>query len=306
MNKKTKPTVTIGIAAYNEEENIAFLLKDIILQSKKDIIIEKILVSSDGSSDDTVRKVKELSLKKLQLFDNKERKGKWFRENEIIKLTKSDILIIIDADIMIDDVNFFAKLIKPISKGSADMTSSVLKTISPKRYFEKIISFSIDLKNTMFEKIRNGSNVYTCHGACRAFSKNIYNKITFESGIGEDAYSYLFCITNGYKYEYASKAVCYFKCPDVFTDHEKQSTRFFQSKTRYINKFGKDVVNSEYKIPLRSVYPVFLDNLFKSPMMMFVYISITAHNFLVAKIRFLLNIRTSVKWDIAISSKKLR
>ena len=58
--KFKKPTLSIGIPAFNEEANIYFLLKDLLSQKMDQFNLERIIVNSDGSTDDTIEQVKRI------------------------------------------------------------------------------------------------------------------------------------------------------------------------------------------------------------------------------------------------------
>ena len=51
----SKPTVTVGISAYNEEHAFPALLESLLKQSQTSFVFEKIIVVSDGSTDNTVK-----------------------------------------------------------------------------------------------------------------------------------------------------------------------------------------------------------------------------------------------------------
>ena len=75
--------VTIGIPAYNEEANIAFLLEDILKQRQETFQLKKILVISDGSADATADIARRYESSGVCVKDDGERKGKAMRLNEI-------------------------------------------------------------------------------------------------------------------------------------------------------------------------------------------------------------------------------
>jgi len=104
--KKTK--VTIGIPAYNEEQNIENVLLSLMQQKTNTISLEKIIVNSDSSSDKTNAIVKRLNKKypAITLIENKDRKGKYFRVNQLFHTSKSEVLVILDADIALKGENF--------------------------------------------------------------------------------------------------------------------------------------------------------------------------------------------------------
>lgn len=300
MNKKLS-TVTIGIPAYNEETNIGFLIGDLLNQNQTKYSIEKIIISSDGSTDKTTEIIRNLKNKRILLFDNKKRKGIAAGQNRIIRNTNSDALVLLDADIRIKDPKFLEKLIFPIVSGKADLVAPHVQEVTPQKFFEKIIFISTQIKNLAYEEFKKGDNVYTCHGQARAFSKRLYKKIRFPSSIGEDAYSYFYCLSGGFKYRYVKNVSILYKLPDNFKDHAKQSIRFFQSQKLISKKFNKNFVLSEYSIPNQFLISSVINYLIKEPIYTVFYLLIVVY--LVLKSYFYKKIGNT--WDLSLSSKSL-
>lgn len=294
--------VSIGIPAFNEEANIELIIKDLLNQKQDNILIERILISSDGSTDRTTEIVKSFKDKKLVLFDNKKRKGLATMQNIIIKNTNSDMLVLLNADIRIKNTNFLEKLVAPISSGKADLTTPSVKEVKPQRFFEKILLTSTKIKNLAYKEFKKGNNVYTCHGQARAFSRKLYKKIHFPSSIGEDAYSYFYCLSNGFKYKYQKDISVLYKLPDNFKDHTKQSIRFFQSQKLISKKFNKNFVLSEYNIPKKIMAKSVLQSLIQYP----IYTSFYLFVVLYLCVQSYLSKNVDDKWEIAVSSKNTR
>lgn len=100
-----EPNVTIMVVAHNEEKVIKEKLENLL---KIDYPKEKIeiLISSDNSTDETNNIVKEFISKhkerNIVLYEVKERKGKTNAQNEAAKLVKSEILVMTDANAMLE------------------------------------------------------------------------------------------------------------------------------------------------------------------------------------------------------------
>src|SRR3989344_1399036 len=259
--RNKQPTVTVGIPAYNEETNIENLVLEILDQKQSIFELEKVIVVSDGSTDGTVDKVKNIKNPLLKALNNSERKGKPYRLNQLIDKTKSDILVVLDADTFIKDKLFLEKLIKPIIKYEADLTSAAVEELAPKTFIQKMLKASMDFKKFIFTGYREGNNLYTCHGRARAFSRSLYTSIHFGDTIADDAFSYFFCKANNFKYYFAQDVKVYYQLPKTFTDHEKQSIRFFQAKKDLGKVFAKELVQSEYQLPLALTLQSFLRSL---------------------------------------------
>jgi glycosyltransferase involved in cell wall biosynthesis len=250
---RSLPTVTIGMPAYNEEANIAFLLEDIFHQKEDGFVLEKIVVASDGSDDKTAQIVREFSDERIVFMDDGLRKGSAVRQNEIIEQCTSDVLVLLNADVALSGDDFLAQIVRPIIADRADLVSARVGIIQPSTLMERILEVSVRIKEAMFESINNGSTIYTCVGTARAFSHRMYTKFRFQGSVGEDAYSYLFCLSNKFMYAYAREAVVLIKLPDTFRDHMKQSERFFHSRERFYKYFGEAFVKKEYDLPKKNI-----------------------------------------------------
>lgn len=244
-------SVTIGIPAYNEEVNIGFLLRDLLDQKIEGFNLSKIVILSDGSTDETVNKARSFNNPKIQVVERKERLGKSASQNEIISKVHSDILVLLDADILISDKYFLSKLISPIIDGKSDMTSSGIKELPTKGFFDEILNVSMKLKTILFNGFKNGNNVYNCHGPARAFSKEVFSKITFTRSEGEDMYSYLFCISQNKRFSYVKSALVEYQLPATPIDHYKQSKRYLDAIDYCTSIFGQDMMRNEFNIGLK-------------------------------------------------------
>ncbi|MDW7646086.1 MAG: glycosyltransferase family 2 protein [Desulfuromonadales bacterium] len=91
-----EPTVSILIAAYNEEKDI---LRKIINTLSLDYPEEKmeILIGSDGSTDDTVQVAQRISSSRVQIYPFPINRGKTSVQNDLVANAKGDILVFTDA-----------------------------------------------------------------------------------------------------------------------------------------------------------------------------------------------------------------
>lgn len=104
-NYEYEPTVTIMIVAHNEEKIIEKKLQNVLEINYPKNKLE-ILVSSDNSTDKTNEIVKKViennSTENIELYEVQDRKGKTNAQNEAAKLVKSEILVMTDANAMLD------------------------------------------------------------------------------------------------------------------------------------------------------------------------------------------------------------
>lgn len=93
---EVRPFVSIVISAYNEAKNIEKKVANTLeLDYPKDKM--EILIGSDGSQDETTKIVKKNKKHGIQLFDFKTNRGKTAVQNDLVNLSRGEILIFTDA-----------------------------------------------------------------------------------------------------------------------------------------------------------------------------------------------------------------
>ncbi len=297
---RNKLTVSIGIPAYNEEANISSLIQSIKEQKFRTTSLREVIVYSDASLDGTVEAVGRMKMKSLRVLSGKKRMGKSYAMNQIIKQTTTDILVLLDGDILIRDDQMVEKLIDPIRVQRADLTSARVKEFWTNTKFEDILKISMLLKKDIFETYKGGNNIYTCHGRARAFSKKLYTSIRFnENIVAEDAFAYLYTIYNKFTYIFAKNANIHYRLPCTLKDHQKQSVRFIQSYKQLAKEFGKSFIARETKLPKRIVLPFVFQYFLKYPLTLILYVAILVY----IRVRSLFVNEMVVKWGVAESTK---
>lgn len=294
-----KPTVTIGIPAYNEEANIRYLVEELLSQSKNGYNLQSIIVSSDGSNDKTVSILNSIDSPLLTIIDDKRRLGVAARQNEIFIKSKADILILLNADISIPDKHFIEEIIKPVIEENAGLVTPQYKQMVPKTYFERILYCSTRLKFSIYDAYKNGNNIYTCCGPARAFSKKLYTKLRFKTSTNEDAFSYLFAVNNGFKYCHTHATAIYFRLPNNFADHKKQSTRFINSKKNLQNEFSAEYLKKAYYLPFSLVIRNLAKFIFRYPVELVAYVMILMFISLISP----METQSNGAWESSKSSK---
>ena len=110
--------VSVIIPCYNEEKTI----EKIISKVKANLVQPyEIIIINDGSTDQT-KHILENKLKKdlKKIIHNNKNSGKGFSIKKGIEVASGDIIIIQDADLEYDPIDY-EKLIQPISEGLADV-----------------------------------------------------------------------------------------------------------------------------------------------------------------------------------------
>lgn len=294
-----KPTITIGIPAYNESLNIENVVRDLLRQKTRNVRIVNIMVVSDASTDGTETVVSGIKDVRVHVLTNKRRIGQMKSQNRIIRKCKSDMLVLVNADIRISDNTFIEKITYPIRSGVADLTSCNVRPVFPTGIFERILHVSTKMKQYLYERYNNGRNIYTCHGRARAFSKKLYTRLRFNNTIAEDAYSYLFCLTKGLVYQYVPTTSVYYRLPTSFRDHLRQSVRFMQSREQLSASFSSLIVENEYHIP-SAITLEMMERYFRSnPLSVLSYMILFICMNIISRVRSI----QKTTWDVSTTSK---
>jgi biofilm PGA synthesis N-glycosyltransferase PgaC len=300
--KKTK--LTIIIPAYNEEANIFLLMKSLLKQKRDNFILDKILVISDGSTDNTVdeaRKVKS-NLVEVRLF--KKRHGKGYVLNHVFRSIKSEIAVLVDADVVIKANDFIVKLIKPFyGDVSVGMVGALALPLEGGNFTEKAINCSCFAYLEAAQNIRGGNNLYSVSGRAIAYRRKLLLKVKIPLGmIGIDAYTYFFCIKEGFKYKFAKNAKVFYRSPSTIGEHIRQNTRFLARTKKNMKYFSKELVQRESHISYKVLGAAMLKQFINNPIL-------SSYIFLVNKYCQLRvywsDDDTKGAWDIARSTKVL-
>lgn len=298
---KKRITVTVGIPVYNEEQNIGHLLVNILKQKTKDIVLKKILVISDGSTDVTESIVYSFKDKRIHLISHKVRKGKTSIDNEIVTLAETDILVMLDGDILLKGDNFLQAICEPILKDSRiGLVGGKIHPSQPNSFFERIIAYSHIVKRHLFKQLQSGNTIYLCHGRARAFAKDLYKTMKWPLVCPEDAYSYLYCKSQGFSFAYEKRACVLFRAPTNFVDHAKQSKRFVAGKDMLKKYFPEEMISSSYSIPKGVLVKTSLQFFLRAPISCLMYCLIQFY------VRFLFhNVSYTRTYDTSRSTKRL-
>ena len=94
--RKITPTVSIIIAAHNEEKEIRDRVQNLLeLDYPADLF--EIFIASDGSIDRTVEIAKEFSDERVHVLEFPKQRGRALVHNDVVRLAKGDIIVFTDA-----------------------------------------------------------------------------------------------------------------------------------------------------------------------------------------------------------------
>lgn len=244
INKNYRPSVTIMIVAHNEEKVIAEKL-DNVLGLKYPKRKTSILITSDNSTDKTneiVRGyIKKYPSRKIRLYEVKTRKGKTNAQNEAAKLVEDEVLIMTDANAILDE-----KCINEIVGSFTDNVSYVSGVLV---YTNKEISSTSNTENIYWDldtKIRqiesNFQTITAGNGAIYAVKTEKYHD--FNPIMCHDSAMPLYYSLRGERAVSNSRAIAYEKAGENDKDEFRRKVRmsrivlsFILPSVRILNVF---------------------------------------------------------------------
>ncbi|MGI6307888.1 MAG: glycosyltransferase family 2 protein [Dethiobacteria bacterium] len=108
------------IPAYNEEKTIGQVLAPL----KDVVLIKKIIVVSDGSTDDTVMVAKSYDVEVVELVENR---GKGGALKAGLDNFRADVVLFLDADLLGLTPKHVLNLLEPVINDEADMTIGIFE-----------------------------------------------------------------------------------------------------------------------------------------------------------------------------------
>jgi glycosyltransferase involved in cell wall biosynthesis len=253
---KNNPLITLGVVAYNEEQNIEALLSAVCEQKVEKSKIKEILVYSDGSTDKTneivAKMSKDHSLIKLVKFKN--RKGKYYRVNELFKRNTSDVLVILDADIMLKGTNFIESLINTLlSDPNALMVSGNNVAIMPETFVGRIICTNFILWETIFANIPGQTSAANFSGAATAYRLSFTRSLRIPTALKDPHLFIYLCARVKDGFRYCSSAQLLYYPINTLSDYKKFMQRSIGKRDEELVKlFGEEEIKKAYTIPKKA------------------------------------------------------
>lgn len=301
-----KSTVTVGIPAYNEERNIATLLESIFSQKQTFYRLEIVIVACDGCTDKTVNIVKEFAKKKtkIKLIIGGQRQGKAMALNKIYELNKSDYLLTVDADIVLEDVNVVDLLVKTIQKDpSLNVVGPRHVPVNQQTLMGKFAYVSYLSFEDAFLKLNAGNNFYALM-AVALIKKELSKSFKYPKGTISDQ-NYLFAMAtrnNKMGFKFVRNAHVLFTPVSTFMDWRILGVRSVcGDKEDVVKYFGKEILNN-YSMPKKLLFQSLIKWFLKSPVytlgsiLMNLYVRLFPYNKVKPK---------DGKWELATSSKEI-
>lgn len=206
INGDATPTVSVLIAAHNEEDNIGEKVRNMLaLDYPSDLV--QIVVASDGSSDQTVPILKTFDDRRLTVLDLP-RAGKAAALNQCIEHCTGEILVFSDANSM-----FGKDALKALTRPFAD--PEVGGVAGDQRYSNGNCSSAADAGERSYwnfdRRMKHwqslAGNVTSATGAIYAIRRSLFT--TVPEGVTDDFATSTAVIAKGYRLVFAADAASY-------------------------------------------------------------------------------------------------
>lgn len=272
MKIKKTYTVTVGIPVHNEAENISYLLQSILDQKQESYLLEKIIVSCDGCTDNTLEIVKNLATKYpiISLKVHQKRQGKTKRLLELYHLNQSDFIVTFDGDVVLGDSEVIEKIISHLKSKQIAIVGANALPIKATTLIENLIN---DWKRLWYEvrkDVKGGNHVHNIKGCGLALKKEFAKTIQFPEGVVSDAkILYFEALRQNLKFHHTKDAVVFYRSPDNLHDYFLQYKNRGEPDRDKIAQIYGSRVYKEYQIPLKFKIRGVLKMFFISPLSSF-------------------------------------
>jgi cellulose synthase/poly-beta-1,6-N-acetylglucosamine synthase-like glycosyltransferase len=299
--------VTIGIPAYNEEQNIGMLLENV--RSKVVGLDYEIVLVSDGSTDRTGEIVRRLvgDDNSLRPIVHPTRLGKAEAINSILREARGDIIVLLSADthITLGTINTLVEvLMKDPSVGLvwAKPVPADLGVVT------NIGRLCFDLQSQFMIRLEQLDELKHSTGELLAFRRGIIDRLPSDC-INDDDYLALLTVSKGLKVKFSSEVNVGFVPPKTIPEYLRQRRRWvyghFQMK-RMVGEFPTVLEFSVVRSP-RLVTKVVVKQLLNKPRTIF-YLAVALLLELIVFGYMLwdgLETRTHLLWNPIESTKKM-
>lgn len=207
---------TVIITSFKEPKTIGRAIDSFLNQKTK----SKFEIIVSAPDDETIKVAKRY--KKVKIFRDPG-KGKSAALNLLFKKIKSDILILTDGDVFVNNkaVNEILNLFKDDKVGC--VTGRPVPTENRKTKYGYWANYLFEQAHKLRKKAKKNNSFIECSGYLFAFRKKEINRIPLD--VAEDTIIPYFFAEKGYQIAYADKAEVYVKNVDNWRDWVKQKIR---------------------------------------------------------------------------------
>jgi biofilm PGA synthesis N-glycosyltransferase PgaC len=222
---------TVGVMAYNEEDNIVQVLDALLNQELNLCQICEIVVVASGCTDCTVELAQQMAqaYPVIQVEVQRQRAGKASAINHLINMAQGEVIVLAGADTL-PDPTALENLVKPFVDPTTGMTGARIIPLNDSR---TLLGFTVQ----MLWHIHHRMAVrWPKLGELVAF-RNVISEIPADSATDEVALEALIR-QKEYRLVYAPEAIVYNRGPQTLGDFLNQRRRIFAGHLHIAKKYG--------------------------------------------------------------------
>ncbi len=286
-----KPEISIFIPVYKESKLLPKILNALINQR----VDKEIFVIIDEPTQYSLDISKKFG-KKIKFIINKKRIGKANALNNAVKLSSSEILLFLDADIEIpNDSNFLKKIIEEMKDADVlDIKKEVVKNsfLSKITYYE-YVGFNIGC----WLAARFIKKCPSVNGAAFAMKRDVFNSIKgFRRVVSEDLDIAMRAFLKNYKFKYTKKVKVYNHVHSNWKNWIVQRRRWSTGVALWFKEWYKDLLKSCAKEPQIFIPALF----FIFPSLAIILINFLIPNMIIYKIISVFLLFLLIKFNFAL------
>lgn len=230
-------TVTVVIPAYNEEVNIARTVRQVLDDAwTARLVLERVVVVDDCSSDRTLMIVRELSREdaRIQLVRNVERRGKNAGIRDAATMHHSDVTAVMDADVLLAPQCLTQTLSILLTRPTMMAASCIVEPLPAQSWRERA-SRSQALGVAEIKRLGHGylSVLY-------AIRAPAIGALDIPDGVADDAYITCWLRAHGYPYQVHPMATAYIRAATGLRDFARQTLRGRYAETVTSQSIGSN------------------------------------------------------------------
>lgn len=296
MKKTTKQlSLTVGITTCYGDISLLDTVKS-VRDSKVAKKFEFIIIADRVKLSNEIKK----GLKKynVRFIENKKEAGQMDKHKQILTMTKTDILVLTQDDVLLDPKALQTVVNHFTTHPKTTMISIPYKPVKATSFFEEIINVGTHIANNTVKQWNKTDNYLASIGRFMAFRKSHMKKFRMPSLASSDNYYYFENKKMGGSFKYIPSVAVYFKNPQNMKEHLRKSSRFQHAQKEMFPYFGD--LSKEYRVPKTAILKAFFEEFTKNPLNTILYFFIFAYTrILILRPREVLN----PIWEVDTSTK---
>jgi poly-beta-1,6-N-acetyl-D-glucosamine synthase len=260
------PAITVLVAAYNEEDNIAATLRSIAQQNYPGPI--QIILVDDGSRDGTVTAARAEGLKNLTILRMRVNGGKARALNAGLSIVPESLILTVDADSYLfkDALKNIVARYASDPDGTVAVAGAVFTRNSRKNLLTKVQEWDYFHGIAVVKRTQSlYQGTLVAQGAFSLYSKTALEEIGgWPDLVGEDIVMSWALLKRGYRIGYAEDAIVFTNVPEKWSQFYHQRRRWARGLIEALKQHPQVLLRPRLNWPffaLNLLYP-FLDAVF--------------------------------------------